>query len=89
MLRRMFSAAVSIASSATAIVTTVNDYEQVLQVHNNGSNTVFVGDAAVTTAAGFPIPSGEYRAFALRPGDALYGIVVAGTEEVRVLRRRD
>lgn len=85
----MFAEAVSVGTSATALVASVRDYEQVVQVHNNGAAAIFVGDAAVSTAAGFPIPSGEYRAFPLRPGDTLYGRVAAGTVEARIIRRRD
>jgi hypothetical protein len=86
----MLSTAVSVSTAATALVSQVRDHEQVAQVHNNdASATVFVGGSDVTTANGFPIPAGEYRAFALRPGDTLYGIAAAGTIAVRVIRRRD
>ena len=85
----MFSAAVTVASTPTAIVTTVNDADQTIHLHNNGSTTVFVGHIGVSTSNGFPIPSGAYRAIPARPGDVLYGVVATGTEDLRVLRRRD
>jgi len=85
----MISTSVTVATTATALVTGVRDSGGIVQVHNNGSNTVFVGGADVTTSNGYPIPSTEYRAFPIRPGDVLYGVVAASTENVRVIRRRD
>lgn len=51
-----------------------------------GNNTVYVGDANVTTANGFPIAKHAAPIQgALGPGLALYGICAAGqTEEVRI-----
>jgi hypothetical protein len=51
-----------------------------------GNNTVYIGDAAVTTANGFPIVKhGAPIQGVLAPGQALYGICAGGqTEEVRI-----
>ncbi len=60
---------------------------------NNGSNTVYIGDANVTTSTGFPIASTEefipselaHRSLRGLSKDRLYGVVAAATEDVRVL----
>ena len=57
-------------------------------LRNNGANTIFIGGAAVTLANGMPLEPGDTA-----PGDtlmipataAIFGIVAAATEEVRVL----
>ncbi len=84
--------ATSVGTSATAIEGT--QYPGFLLI-NNGAETVFIGDSAVTISSGFPIVSarefilGETpdRSLRGRNDDRLYGVVVASTEEVRVLLR--
>lgn len=51
-----------------------------------GNNTVYVGDATVSTANGFPIVKHAAPIQgSLGPGQALYGVCASGqTEEVRV-----
>ncbi len=64
-------------------------------LYNNGANTVFLGDSAVTTSTGFPVLTAtefsldEVSSRSLRgiASDRLYGIVAAATEDVRVLLR--
>ncbi len=60
---------------------------------NNGANTVFIGDSAVTTSTGFPIKTDEvfspsdlaHQSLTGRDDERMYGIVAASTENVRVL----
>ncbi len=82
--------ATSVGTSATALPGT--QYPGFLLI-NNGSNTVFIGDSAVTTSIGFPVLSGEvfspsemaHNSLTGKVSDRLFGIVVAATEDVRVL----
>ena len=82
--------ATSVGTSATALPGT--EFPGWLMI-NNGANTVFIGDSAVTTSTGFPVKSDEvfspselaHNSLTGKIGDRLYGIVVAFTEDVRVL----
>ncbi len=64
-------------------------------LYNNGANTVFLGDSAVTTSTGFPVLTAtefsldevSARSWRGRDDERLYGIVAAATEDVRVLLR--
>jgi hypothetical protein len=61
-------------------------------LRNNGAATIFIGGSTVTVANGMPLEPG-----AAAPGDtlmipataAIFGIVAAATEEVRVLEIAD
>ena len=82
--------ATSVGTSATALDGT--QYPSWILI-NNGGTTVFVGDSAVLTTTGFPIPANTtfspsdlaHQSLVGVIGDRLYGIVVSGTEDVRVL----
>jgi len=82
--------ATSVGTSAGAIEGT--QYPGFLLI-NNGGETVFIGDSAVTTSTGFPVKSGEvfspsemaHKSFTGKDSDRLYGRVAASTEDVRVL----
>jgi len=79
-------AAVTVATTATALTAGESSDLNVL-IHNAGGATVYIGSASVTTAAGMPVAAGEKVAVnGLAAGEALYGIVAASTEAVRVLR---
>ncbi len=64
-------------------------------LYNLGGATVFLGDSAVTTSTGFPVLTAtsfdldevSARSLRGRDDDRLYGIVVASTEDVRVILR--
>lgn len=78
--------------STTATVIEGTQYPG-FRLKNNGSNTVFLGDSTVTTATGFPVAAGaefipqeiSHQSLRGKSQDRLYGIVAAGTEDVRVL----
>lgn len=63
------------------------------RLHNNGANTVYIGDSSVTTTDGFPVASGEpfvpqdytHKSLRGQSGDRLYGVVASSTEDVRVI----
>lgn len=83
------TAAVTVATTATALaigggedrgpVTTIT----VKPAAAADGALVFIGGAAVTTAIGIPLGGGI--SFSLNAGEAIYGIVAAGTVAVRVL----
>jgi len=84
--------AVSVGTGAT-LLTAVNNTRTRLAIFNNGSAAIFIGDATVTTANGFPVPAGQsfsVSANDMGPADLLFGgawyaIVAASTNDVRVL----
>jgi hypothetical protein len=48
--------------------------------------SIYIGGAAVTSAAGFEIAVGESLPVTTAPGELLYGVVASGTAVVHVLR---
>lgn len=80
----------TVGTTATAIEgTQFQDY----LLKNNGAATIFLGGSDVTTGTGFPLASGETFSPSARAHDTLkgfgeqrlFGVVVAGTEDARVL----
>lgn len=77
--------AVTVTDEATLLVSADPSNRPVwLQII--GNTTVYIGDATVTTANGFPIAKHAAPIQgSLGPGQALYGIcTTGGTEEVRI-----
>lgn len=79
------SSAVTVAATATLLTKADGDGDNIV-VTNVGTETVYVGAAAVATTDGFPLASGGALAFRLAAGESAYGIVSTGTEPVRVLK---
>lgn len=78
--------AISVGTSATAIPTANMGNRKAIIVRNNSNSVkVFVGDSNVTTGTGFPLLPSESMPFDLSSGANIYGIVSAGTAEVRYL----
>ncbi len=82
----MISASVTVGTTPTLLVA-AGTGTRTIYLHVIGNTTVYLGGATVTTATGTatqkhttPLP------IELRAGQALYGIVVSATEDVRVLR---
>jgi Ca2+-binding RTX toxin-like protein len=89
------STAVTVTTSATALYALDMKRRSSIVSVASGGATVYVGGADVTTANGFPIVAGStfpvsqgYNADST-PIYALYGIVAAATQEVRVLQATD
>lgn len=81
-------AAISVTTAATTIysdtASTVNDPKQVVITNNSGA-TVYLGAAStVTTATGVALLTGGTFGLDGSPGLTVYGIVAAGSSEVRV-----
>lgn len=80
----VLSGAVSVATTATALPASALAARRVLWVYNNGSATIFLGPAGVTTSNGFPLLPGQ--SVALEVGTlVMYGRVATGTVEARVM----
>lgn len=76
--------AVSCATTATALPTSVLASRVSLCVYNNGAAAMYLGHSGVTTATGFPLPVGGV--WCDDPGSQpLYCIVAAGTVEARIV----
>ena len=86
----MRARAVTIAATPTLIASggaRVNPDQVVISVPIGGA-TVYLGDAAVSTATGFPVAAGGVFKWALT-GESVYGIVASSTQAVNVAERGD
>jgi len=78
------AAAITVASTATALWTTPQAGRKSLVVFNGDSATIYLGGSGVTSGtgaatAGFDVPAGTSFALDLGPGVTLYAISAAGT----------
>lgn len=80
----VLSGAVSVATTATALPASALAARRVLWIYNNGTATIFLGPAGVTTSNGFPLLPGQSVSLAVG-GLVIYGIVATGTVETRVM----
>lgn len=82
--------AVTVGTTATPL-TTAGETDQrtglTAVVANVGTGTVYLGNASVTAAAGYPLDAGNQLAIDLDAGERLHGIVASGTVAVRVLQQ--
>jgi hypothetical protein len=82
----LLSSAVTVGTVATPLPANPLEYRRALVVHNNGSNTVFLGDSTVTTNNGMPLAAGEKIAFDIQnnPNVVVYAIAGSNTD-VRIM----
>ena len=79
------AAAVDVDTTAGGTqIAAVNSSRKAVTLFNNGTDTVYLGPAGVTAAAGMPLAAGAYVAFTETTA-AIYGIAASGTQEIRVL----
>lgn len=86
----MRARAVTVANTPTLIAsggTGISPDNVVISVPAAGA-TVYLGDAAVTTAAGFPVAAEGVFTWPMA-GESIYGIVASGTQAVNVAERGD
>lgn len=78
--------AITVTTSATPLPATPLVYRRALVVHNNGSNTVFLGDSTVTVGNGLPLAAGEKIAFDIagNPNVTIYAVAGSNTD-VRIM----
>lgn len=82
----LFATAVTVGTSATPLPANPLEYRRALVVHNNGSNTVFLGDSTVTTSTGLPLVAGEKIAFDIQGNPNVEVYAVAGSNtDVRIM----
>lgn len=86
------SRAVSVTTTATRLDSGSDAEDRVygssLSFYNESAVTVYLGGSDVTTANGVPVPADSWSPgldLYLTTDDAVYGIVAAGSAEVRVL----
>jgi len=82
---RVKSTAVSVGTAATALPAIILTGRASLVLHNDGSNTVYLGGSAVTTSGatkGLPLASGAEFQLDIGKAGIIYGIVATGTESV-------
>ena len=77
---------VTVATTATLLWTAPASGTGRVLVRNPSTVSVYVGGAAVTTATGFEIVSGDAVSIDLSYGDQLYGIVAAATQVVHTIQ---
>jgi len=79
--------AVTVSDTATKLPTTILSNRKAISVFNmSATETVYLGNADVTTANGYPLVTWQGLPWNLGSGAQLYGICAAGkTAEVRVL----
>lgn len=82
----LLSTAVTVDTSAVPLPANPLEYRRALVVHNNGSNTIFLGDSTVTTSTGLPLAANEKIAFDVQnnPNVVVYAIA-GGNTDVRVM----
>jgi hypothetical protein len=85
------SAVVSVGTSATALSAAEGSGSDAVSVAvsvPSGGATVYVGGSDVTTGNGYPVAAGQSVVLnAIAPGERVYGIVAASTQNVNVLRQ--
>lgn len=80
----VLSGARSVATSATALPASALAARRVLWIYNNGTATIFLGPAGVTTSNGFPLLPGQ--SISMEVGAlVVYGIAASSTVEARVM----
>lgn len=75
---------VNVTTTATPIPTTPLAARKIIKISNRGNRPVFIGDASVTAADGYPLESGQEEDFVVGPGIALNAITAAGAVDVRL-----
>jgi len=71
-------------TTAATLLVAANSHDQMVYLHSS-SGTIFVGDAAVTTATGYKLDNGDKLQMQLGDNEALYGIASSGTPTMMVM----
>ncbi len=81
------SRAVTVTTTATRLDEAPDDGAglQGMSLYNNGAVDVWIGDADVSPSTGTPIAPGVHYPIEIDRVEQLYGRVVSGTADVRVL----
>ena len=82
---KIVNSTTSVSTTATAIPATAATGRIFEMVKNNGTSTVYLGDANVTTINGMPLEPGDVLSFDLKQEVVLYGRTSSGSSDVRAL----
>lgn len=77
--------AVTVTTSATKLPTTNLTSRKLIVIYNNSAQIVYLGNAAVTTTDGLPVPVGQTITIDADENVDLYAIATAGTANIRLL----
>jgi hypothetical protein len=81
------SAAVAVDDDPVVALITATGTARDISIRNNGPNTVYIGGPTVTSAAGYPLASGEDGSFVVGAAEVLHGVCASGeTAALRVLQ---
>ncbi len=80
----MISTLVTVTTTATLVVPK-DDKPRTVYLHNSAGVTVYLGGSAVTTSNGWHLGNGETETLFIPTSETLYGIVAAGSHDLKVL----
>jgi hypothetical protein len=80
----MYSAKVTVTTSPTLVVPK-DDKPRTIYIHNSAGVIIYLGGANVTTSNGYHLGNGESQELFVPTNETLYGIVAAGTHDLKVL----
>ena len=80
----MISTLVSVHNTATLVVPK-DDKPLTVYIHNSACVTIYLGVSNVTTSNGFHLGNGQSQELFVPTNETLYGIVAAGTHDLKVL----
>ena len=80
----MITSLVTVTTSPT-LVLHKDDKPRTIYIHNSAGVTVYLGGASVTTSNGFHLGNGESQELFVPTNEQVYGIVAAGSHDVKVL----
>lgn len=73
---------ITVGVTATAIITDDSDGQRVVIRNMSANRSVYIGDSEVTTANGHELVKDSSIELFLGPGEEIYGVVVADTQNV-------
>ena len=76
---------VSVATSATKLPSIPLVRRKFIVIFNNSSAIIYIGDATVTTANGFPLYPTSQLSIAIEDGIDIYAVVGSSTADIRLL----
>lgn len=82
----VLASAVTVGTTAGALPATSLTGRRSIEVYNNGSVDIFLGDSAVTTSTGIPVAPGSFYSCDIGTL-ALYAISGSASQNVRVLEK--
>lgn len=82
---KLAQSSVTVTTTATALPATSASGRISLGIKNNGAATIYIGDADVTTANGWPLAANGELSLDVGEDVIVYAIIAADTANVRIL----